>query len=213
MIHGEFSNLKHSDKTLSDGTIVYNSGYIYTNNLERKDYDFDFEYVNDNYYYNYDDNIFYKSDDTKEKEITSGDGLKKIYYADNTYYVLSGTGYFYAMNENFETIIEPFKSEINGTSVLGNNCFIKSKSESFNDGEYSGQASHFYLYNYNNELIEDLGADWGKIETDNFIATLVRMSTVEYNERTGNRDTHYLGSQTRDVYVNLNTGETLKIYK
>lgn len=36
-------------------------------------------------------------------------GVKEIYYYDNTYYVVSNTGFLYTMNDSFEKISEPIK--------------------------------------------------------------------------------------------------------
>ena len=44
------------------------------------------------------------------------------------------------------------------------------------------------------------------------IVKLDRMqSTPQYNERTGTRDTTYLGPQSTDKYINLSTGSVLKV--
>jgi len=169
--------------------------------------------VNEDYCFNSDDSSFYDNNGTKVKEITSGNGLSSVYYEDDKYYACSNTKYCYVMNTSFETIVEPFQTEISNIGTVGKDCVITYESESFNDGTYSGSLKHFYLYNFDGKLVEDLGKDWGKVSASGFVATIERQYSIEYNERTGANDTIYMGSQISDSYVNLHLGEVLKIYQ
>lgn len=206
------------DKTyysLEDGGVFSDTLYI-TGSLNVVEYSSgDIEYVSDKYYYNSEDYSIYTYDGNKVKEFSSGEGLSNIYYTGEKYYVRSGTKYFYVLNSNLEQIQEPNALEDvpSGLSEIGNNCILTRKQEKFSSKGYEGYWNHFYLYDYNGSLVEDLGDGWGSVkDIGRNIAKISRVSSTEYNEKTGNRDTIYYGNQTNDKYINLYTGTLLKVY-
>ncbi len=201
-------------KSLSDGGTYLDSIYI------TKDFKIieaqDMKYITNEYYYNTSDYAIYRYDETKVKEFTSGNGFENIYSTGDKYYVQSGTGYFYLLDENFNQIEEPYElGELKGnTKAIGNNRIINEESVKFEDKGYEGTWDHFYLYDYKGTLIEDLGEGWNGIEeVGTNIIKLKRMQSLpQYNERTGTRDTTYLGPQSIEKYINLYTGTVLKVY-
>ena len=173
------------------------------------------KYVTSEYYYNTKDYAIYKYDGTKIKEFTSGNGFEYIYGNGENYYVQSGTGYFYVLDKDFNQLEEPYQLDnlTGSTKVVGNNCILNSHNVEFTDKGYEGTWDHFYLYDYKGNLTEDLGEGWNGVEEVGMnIVKLDRMqSTPQYNERTGTRDTTYLGPQSTDKYINLSTGSVLKV--
>ncbi len=205
------SNVKY--KNIENGGTFINSLYI-TSDLKCED-NSNKKYITDEYYYNIEDYSIYKYDGSKVKELTSGKGYENIYFGEDKYYVQSGTGFFYVLDEEFNQIEEPYElGELKGTTeVVGNNCILNKEKEKFTDGGYEGTWDHFYLYDYKGNLIEDLAEGWnGVSQISNNIIRLDRMSDTGFSESSGSIGTTYIGSQTTDKYINLYTGTTLKVY-
>ena len=220
-------SLNKSEETsyaLSDGGVYYNKSIIILGNLkiidkESEDVNFsDIQVIDKNYYYNKNDKTIYKWDGTKVKEITSGNGLNNIENIDGKYYVKSGTGYYYTMDNNFEQTSEPFKIESEKTLrtlSMAKDSIIVENQVSFEKGQYTGTWDHVYVYDYNGNMKQDLGEGWDATTdgASNFIYRVKRMKDTSLSERTGTVSTTNVGGQAHDEFINKNTGESLKIYK
>ena len=217
---------KSDDKSycLSGGGVYYKKSAIILEDLtviDRESNSMDFSnviVVDENYYYNKEDKTIYKWDGTKVKEVSSGDGLLNIEYIDGKYFVRSGTGYYYTMDDNFESTSEPFKieSEKNLRALaMAKNSIIVEEQVSMNQGGYSGTWDHVYVYDYSGNLKEDLGEGWDATSdgSSDFIYRVKTMTSRELNERSNTYSTKNVGNQTGDKFINKTTGEILKIYK
>lgn len=208
---------------LSDGgvyikntAIILGSGEVKTNNENFKLSDI--IAIDEDYYYNKEDKTVYKWDGTKVKELSSGDGAIVIEKIDDKYYVKSGTGYYYTLDEKFESQSEPFKIESEKnlrTLTFGKDTIIVEQNVSFENGGYSGTWDHVYIYDFEGNLKQDLDEGWDAQtdSTSNFVYRIKRLKDREYNERTGSVQTTTVGNQSHDGFINRNTGELLKIYK
>ena len=219
-------NFRNGDEkiySLSDGgvyikntAIILGSGKITTNNENFKLSDI--IAIDEDYYYNKEDKTVYKWDGTKVKELSSGDGATVIEKIDDKYYVKSGTGYYYTLDEKFESQSEPFKIESEKnlrTLTFGKDTIIVEQNVSFEKGGYSGTWDHVYIYDFEGNLKQDLDEGWDAQtdSTSNFIYRIKRLKDREYNERTGSVQTTTVGDQSHDGFINRTTGELLKIYK
>ena len=200
---------------ITDGGVFFNEHSFITADLKYT-YDENIIYVSSDYYYNNEDYSIYSYDGTKVKEFTSGDGFSHIFSIDNIYYVESGTGYFYTLDKDLNQNEEPYELEdsITGRTVaVGNNCILSDDKVNFNEDGYEGTWDHFYLYDYKGKLLEDIGEGFNSYsEVNNYIIRLNSMSHTEYSETSGNRETTDIGPQESDKFVNLLTGEILKVY-
>ena len=200
---------------ITDGGVFFNEHSFITADLKYT-YDENIIYVSSDYYYNNEDYSIYSYDGTKVKEFTSGDGFSHIFSIDNTYYVESGTGYFYTLDKDLNQNEEPYELEdsITGRTVaVGNNCILSDDKVNFNEDGYEGTWDHFYLYDYKGKLLEDIGEGFNSYsEVNNYIIRLNSMSHTEYSETSGNRETNDIGPQESDKVLNLLTGEILKVY-
>ena len=220
-------NLNKSEEKsykLSDGGVYYNKSIIVLGDLkiidkESENVNFsDIQVIDNKYYYNKEDKSIYKWDGTKVKEITSGNGLNNIENINGKYYVKSGTGYYYTMDENFEQTSEPFKIESEKslrTLSMAKDSIIVENNVSFSKGQYSGTWDHVYVYDYNGNMKQDLGEGWDATTdaSSDFIYRVKRMKDKSLSERTGTVSTTNVGGQLHDEFINKNTGESLKIYK
>ena len=201
--------------TISNGGVFFDEHHFITSDLKYT-YDENIIYVSSDYYYNNEDYSIYNYDGTKVKEFTSGDGFSHIFSIDNTYYVESGTGYFYTLDKDLNQNEEPYQLEdsITGRTVaVGNNCILSDDKVNFNEDGYEGTWDHFYLYDYKGKLLEDIGEGFDSYsEVNNYIIRLNSMGHTEYSETSGNRETTDIGPQESDKFVNLLTGEILKVY-
>ena len=225
---GSSLNVNSSDDKsycLSDGGVYYKKSAIILGDLKVIDKDsddsIDFSEVvviDSKYYYNKEDKTVYKWDGTKVKEISSGDGLNNIENIDGKYYVKSGTGYYYTMDDKFESTSEPFKIESEKslrTLAMAKDSIIVENNVSFNQGGYSGTWDHVYIYDYDGNMKEDLGEGWDATTdgSSDFIYRVKTMKTRDLNERSNTYSTKTVGDQTGDKFINKTTGEILKIYK
>ena len=200
---------------ITDGGVFFNEHSFITSDLKYVS-DNNIMYASSDYYYNKEDYSIYSYDGTKVKEFTSGDGFSHIFSVDNTYYVESGTGYFYTLDKDLNQNEEPYQLEdsITGRTVaVGNNCILSDDKVNFAEDGYEGTWDHFYLYNFKGELLEDIGEGFDSYsEVNNYIIRLNSMGHTEYSETSGNRETTDIGPQESDKFVNLLTGEILKVY-
>ena len=201
--------------TIANGGVFFDEHHFVTSDLKYT-YDEDIIYVSSDYYYNNEDYSIYSYDGTKVKEFTSGDGFSHIFSIDNTYYVESGTGYFYTLDKDLNQNEEPYELEdsITGrTTAVGNNCILSTERVDFQEDGYEGTWFHYYLYDYKGELLEDIGEGFsGPTELNNYIIRLNSMTDTQFSETTGTRETTKIGPQESDKFVNLLTGEILKVY-
>ena len=175
--------VKHSIE-LDNGMIVVNESVLIKEDLTCVEFNNKIA-INEKYYYDEDAKTICNYDGTVAKEITEGDGITNIYYADDKYYVSSGTKYYYVMDNNFEQIKEPIKlgksvNAINKYGVIVNKDVTTRQSALY---DFEGNL----LYDFNNYYAYD---------PQDFVA------------RT------FIDSVSNDTMpVNLNTGEVLTIYK
>ena len=175
--------VKHSIE-LDNGMIVVNESVLIKEDLTCVEFNNKIA-INEKYYYDEDAKTICNYDGPVAKEITEGDGITNIYYADDKYYVSSGTKYYYVMDNNFEQIKEPIKlgksvNAINKYGVIVNKDVTTRQSALY---DFEGNL----LYDFNNYYAYD---------PQDFVA------------RT------FIDSVSNDTMpVNLNTGEVLTIYK
>ena len=200
---------------ISNGGVFFDEDSFITSDLKYVS-DNNIMYASSDYYYNKEDYSIYSYDGTKVKEFTSGDGFSHIFSINSTYFVESGTGYYYTLDKDLNQNEEPYQLEdsiIGRTVAVGNNCILSEDKVNFKEDGYEGTWDHFYLYDYKGKLLEDIGEGFDSYsEVNNYIIRLNSMGYTEYSEVTGNRETTDIGSQENDKYVNLLTGEILKVY-
>ena len=96
--------------TVWDFTEDHNTGKKYTvainNELELIENGKKYLNADGNYYGN---NAIYNKDGEKIKDLTDGQGVESIIFKNDKYCIVSGTGFYYALDKNFNTVIEPIK--------------------------------------------------------------------------------------------------------
>ncbi len=75
--------------------------------------------LSNEYYYSGDKHSICKYDGTIVKDLSEGNGASIIGYYDNKYYIESGTGYYYVLDNNFNQILEPVELHVYNINKYG----------------------------------------------------------------------------------------------
>ena len=98
--------------------------------------------INDSYVIYQD--IVYDNSGKKVKELNAGRGVKNILYADGYYWIVSNSGWYYVLDDDFKQILEPVKFDDDiRYSLTGYGLMVESVIK--NDEFYSGETK-FTLY-------------------------------------------------------------------
>ena len=140
--------------------------------------------LNDDYVF-YED-IIYDNQSNGVKVLDAGRGVRNILYANDYYWVVSNTGWYYVLDKKFNQVLEPIQFEENDNYVLTEYGLIISSITTNSDGS---RKSTFTLYNEKGEPTIELP---GQVNLRRDI-----FGFIAGNEKTG--------------WVNLNTKEIMLV--
>ena len=128
---------------------------------------------------------------TEAADLSSGQGVMGIDYYDGYYWVLSNTGYYYILDENFETVLEPVcvlddELKLRGSDHEGEVYYLNSSVQACPYGiVIHGDSDITEIWDMNGEKVY-----------------------TEYLDQTADK---YIFGTDSDAWYNLNSGDSLRI--
>ena len=114
----DYTEWKYKIRSKNDQVLELTSSYELNKNGQIFYKDTGDEVLNDYYYDDSEQGIFDQSGN-KVRDLSDNQGATWIGYYDDNYYVFSSTGYYYALDSDFNSILEPVSTHIYNINYYG----------------------------------------------------------------------------------------------